>query len=114
MISLDEPPSSETGSTKQASPKAEQIALPPVPPEITMYEAGVLAESWVPEDDSRVWVMIVGGGRGVNLAGVASAGCAGRSNTEELGLSNEADSDLDVRAGCEGCLSEECTIVGKE
>lgn len=58
--------------------------------------------------------MIVGGGRGVSLAGVVSAGCDGRSKTEELGLSNEADRDFDVRAGCEGCLLAKCIIVRKE
>ena len=44
MISLDEPPSSETGSTKLALSKAEQMAFPPEPPDITVIlgdESGV-------------------------------------------------------------------------
>lgn len=36
MISLDEPPSSETGSTKHALSNAEQMAFPPEPPDITV------------------------------------------------------------------------------
>ena len=50
MISLDEPPSSETGSTKHASSNAEQMAFPPEPPDITVIlgdDSGVPVV-WIP------------------------------------------------------------------
>lgn len=50
MISLDEPPSSETGSTKHALLNAEQMAFPPEPPDITMILGNV----------SVVWALVLG------------------------------------------------------
>lgn len=52
MISLDEPPSSETGSTKHALSNAEQMAFAPEPPDITVILGDV---SGVSED--RVLVL---------------------------------------------------------
>jgi hypothetical protein len=39
MISLDEPPSSDTGRTYVARANAAQIALHPVPPDMTRYDS---------------------------------------------------------------------------
>ena len=88
MISLDEPPSSETGSTKQALSNAEQMAFPPEPPDITVILG----------DDSGISVVctLVRGSmlplpsRGVaNGCGVGFVGRTGRSNTDEpVGLSS--------------------------
>lgn len=85
MISLDEPPSSETGSTKHASSNAEQMAFPPEPPDITVILG----------DDSGVsvinWALVLGRMSELLLrtgCGLGFAGWTGRSNTEELGLSS--------------------------
>jgi hypothetical protein len=41
-ISLDDPPSSETGRTKAGlAPKAEAIELAPVPPDMITYEGAI-------------------------------------------------------------------------
>ena len=53
MISLDEPPSSETGSTKHALSNAEQMAFPPEPPDIIVI--------WGDDSDARVvWTLVLG------------------------------------------------------
>jgi hypothetical protein len=88
MISLDEPPSSETGSTKHGLSNAEQMAFPPEPPDITVISG----------DDfgvSVVWALVLGRRSKVLLlprvasdCGLGFAGWTGRSNTDELGLSS--------------------------
>ena len=89
MISLDEPPSSETGSTKHGLSNAEQMAFPPEPPDITVIsgdDSGVSAD-WAEVLGRRSKVLLL-------LPRVASgcrlgfAGWTGRSNTDELGLSS--------------------------
>ena len=88
MISLDEPPSSETGSTKHALTNAEQMAFPPEPPDITVIsgdDSGVsVVWTLVLWRRSKVLLLLPGVASG---CGVGFAGWTGRSNTDELGLS---------------------------
>lgn len=88
MISLDEPPSSETGSIKHALSNAEQMAFPPEPPDIIVILGDV---SGVSED----WALVLGRRSELLLLprvasgwGLGFAGWTGRSNTDELGLSS--------------------------
>ena len=45
MISLDEPPSSDTGRTYEVRANAAQIALHPVPPDMTRYDSDRLVSA---------------------------------------------------------------------
>ena len=72
MISLDEPPSSDTGRTYEARANAAQIALHPVPPEMTRYDSDVLVST----PEVRSWC---GEARCPEILGISRCGrCAAR------------------------------------
>lgn len=73
MISLDEPPSSDTGRTYEALANAAQIALHPVPPDMTRYDPDRLV--WAPEDLS------CGACGCIGISGISRCGrCAARGD----------------------------------
>lgn len=83
MISLDEPPSSDTGRTLHAFVNAEHIAFPPVPPEITRQESSLEARSCsgsLMETGACSEALL-----GTQMSNFVTV--AGRSKTEDPGLS---------------------------
>ena len=89
IISDEDPPSSETGSTKYAlvGLNAVQIAFPPVPPETTTKECEpallYCCSSW----SGRTRMM---GFKSVVCDCDCCPCCVGRSNTDDVGLDRAA------------------------